>query len=68
MLVAREIAKTEQNYVMALQTLVYEYLKPIREGRVGKMEPADIRAMFGDIEVILGYAEQLLLDLEKVVW
>ena len=52
--------------VMALNSLVCDYLKPIREGSCGKVDLVDIRAVFGDIEVILGYAEQLLMQLQQV--
>ena len=63
--VAREIAKTERSYVMALQTLVEQYLKPLRDG--GIVPDADLRTIFGQVEVMVGFGEALLEQFETVV-
>ena len=64
--VSREIAKSERSYVNALQMLVSQYLKPMRAGSV-KVSDADLRTIFGDVEVIKNFGEAILEKFEDTV-
>lgn len=63
--VAREIAKTERSYVAALQMLVDQYLTPLRAGSI--VSEANLRTVFGDVEVIRNFGEAILEQFEDTV-
>lgn len=63
--VAREIAKSERSYVGALQMLVDQYLTPLRAG--GVVSEANLRTVFGDVEVIRNFGEAILEQFENTV-
>ena len=62
---AREIAKSERSYVIALQMLVDQYLKPMRDDSI--VSDAELRMVFGDVEVIRNFGEALLQRFEDTV-
>lgn len=68
--VAQELVETERSYVYQLGLIVQQYLNPLRLAVDNKKEiitPADIKNIFGGIEVIYQYNSALLKTLEQRV-
>ncbi|KAL6041590.1 RhoGEF domain containing protein [Balamuthia mandrillaris] len=62
--IAQEIYDSEKSYVQSLRTIVEVFIEPLREKKADAPITTDERKrIFGEIEVIKGYQEELLTDL-----
>eukprot|EP01114_Cavostelium_apophysatum_P014970 TRINITY_DN3996_c0_g1_i1.p1 TRINITY_DN3996_c0_g1~~TRINITY_DN3996_c0_g1_i1.p1 ORF type:complete len:701 (-),score=169.13 TRINITY_DN3996_c0_g1_i1:41-2143(-) len=64
--VAKEILTTEELYINNLKTLIKLYKVPLTENASSKkafITEDQVRLLFSDIEIILGYNQQLLEDM-----
>jgi alpha-tubulin suppressor-like RCC1 family protein len=63
-----ELLETEQNYVADLKVLVGHYMKAFRENVKSEkplISAADVQNVFADVEVILGFADHLVKQLQE---
>ena len=60
--IANEIRSTERSYVQTLAIIVEEYKAPLSADK--KVKPEDIKVLFSEIDVLLGYNRMFLADVE----
>jgi len=64
--IAQEILATEQTYVNSLKVVVQLFLEPLRDPANKQIiTTEDLRSIFSEIEVILGYNGKLLGEIEQ---
>jgi len=67
-LIVEEILSTEENYVTTLREVVENFLRPLKEAAAGGkpiVSHDEIKTIFSNIQIILGYNDALLEDLRK---
>ena len=64
--IVHEILSTEHKYVSSLEAIVHHFMEPLERSRAELgVQPEQLKAMFGNIRVILACNQQLLADLEQ---